>query len=27
VMDYYKMENVQSDTAMRSSIAQPETKK
>lgn len=27
VMDYYKMENVQSDTAMRSSIAHPEGKK
>jgi uncharacterized protein YqfA (UPF0365 family) len=27
VMDYYKMENVQSDTAMRSSIANPEGKK
>jgi uncharacterized protein YqfA (UPF0365 family) len=27
VMDYYRMENVQSDTAMRSSIAQPEGKK
>ncbi len=26
VMDYYKMENVQSDTAMRSSIAHPEKK-
>jgi uncharacterized protein YqfA (UPF0365 family) len=27
VMDYFKMENVQADTAMRSSIAQPEQKK
>jgi uncharacterized protein YqfA (UPF0365 family) len=27
VMDYYKMENVQADTAMRGSIAQPEGKK
>jgi hypothetical protein len=27
VMDYYKMENVQADTAMRQSIAQPEGKK
>jgi uncharacterized protein YqfA (UPF0365 family) len=27
VMDYYKMENVQSDTQMRSSIAHPEGKK
>ncbi|MBI5771602.1 MAG: flotillin-like protein FloA [Verrucomicrobia bacterium] len=27
VMDYYKMENIQSDTAMRSSIAGPEAKK
>ncbi len=27
VMDYYKMENVQADTAMRSSIAHPEGKK
>jgi uncharacterized protein YqfA (UPF0365 family) len=27
VMDYYKLENVQADTAMRSSIAQPEGKK
>jgi len=27
VMDYYKMENIQSDTAMRSSIANPEGKK
>ena len=27
VMDYYRMENVQSDTAMRSSIANPEGKK
>ena len=27
VMDYYKMENVQADTAMRASIAQPEGKK
>ncbi len=27
VMDYYKMENIQSDTAMRSSIAQPDQKK
>jgi uncharacterized protein YqfA (UPF0365 family) len=27
VMDYYRMENIQSDTAMRSSIAQPEAKK
>ncbi len=27
VMDYYKMENVQSDTAMRKSIAQPDDKK
>ena len=27
VMDYYKMENIQSDTAMRQSIAQPEQKK
>src|SRR5688572_8919365 len=26
VMDYYKMENVQADTAMRSSIAHPESK-
>ena len=24
VMDYYKMENIQSDTAMRGSIAKPE---
>jgi uncharacterized protein YqfA (UPF0365 family) len=24
VMDYYKMENVQADTSMRSSIAKPE---
>jgi len=27
VMDYYKMENVQADSAMRQSIAQPEGKK
>ena len=27
VMDYYKMENIQSDTAMRGSIAHPEGKK
>lgn len=27
VMDYYKMENIQSDTSMRSSIAHPEGKK
>ncbi len=27
VMDYYKMENIQADTAMRSSIAHPEGKK
>ncbi|HVU16058.1 MAG TPA: flotillin-like protein FloA [Candidatus Didemnitutus sp.] len=27
VMDYYKMENIQSDTAMRGSIAHPEQKK
>ena len=27
VMDYYKMENIQSDTAMRTSISQPEAKK
>ena len=27
VMDYYKMDNIQSDTAMRQSIAQPEQKK
>jgi uncharacterized protein YqfA (UPF0365 family) len=27
VMDYYRMENIQSDTAMRQSIAQPEQKK
>jgi uncharacterized protein YqfA (UPF0365 family) len=27
VMDYYRMENVQADTAMRASIAQPEGKK
>ena len=27
VMDYYKMENIQSDTAMRDSIAHPEGKK
>ncbi|HWA10395.1 MAG TPA: flotillin-like protein FloA [Opitutaceae bacterium] len=27
VMDYYKMQNVQADTAMRESIAQPEGKK
>jgi uncharacterized protein YqfA (UPF0365 family) len=27
VMDYYKMENIQSDTAMRSSIAGPDAKK
>ena len=27
VMDYYRMENVQADTAMRSSIAHPEGKK
>ena len=27
VMDYYKMENIQSDTAMRASIANPEGKK
>ena len=27
VMDYYKMENIQSDTSMRSSIAHPEAKK
>ncbi|HTZ20585.1 MAG TPA: flotillin-like protein FloA [Opitutaceae bacterium] len=27
VMDYYRMENIQSDTSMRSSIAHPEVKK
>ena len=27
VMDYYRMENIQSDTSMRSSIAHPEAKK
>ena len=27
VMDYYKMQNVQADTSMRESIAQPEGKK
>jgi uncharacterized protein YqfA (UPF0365 family) len=27
VMDYYKMENIQADTSMRQSIAQPEQKK
>jgi uncharacterized protein YqfA (UPF0365 family) len=27
VMDYYRMENIQSDTAMRQSIAQPDQKK
>ena len=27
VMDYYKMENIQGDTAMRQSIAKPEEKK
>jgi uncharacterized protein YqfA (UPF0365 family) len=27
VMDYYRMENMQADTAMRSSIAKPEAKK
>jgi uncharacterized protein YqfA (UPF0365 family) len=27
VMDYYKMENIQGDTAMRESIAKPEEKK
>ena len=27
VMDYYKMENIQADTAMRGSIAHPEGKK
>ena len=27
IMDYYKMENIQADTAMRSSIAHPEGKK
>jgi uncharacterized protein YqfA (UPF0365 family) len=27
VMDYYKMENIQGDTAMRQSIARPEDKK
>ncbi|HVZ65234.1 MAG TPA: flotillin-like protein FloA [Lacunisphaera sp.] len=27
VMDYYRMENIQSDTAMRGSIAHPDTKK
>jgi len=27
VMDYYKMENIQSDTAMRGSIAGPDTLK
>ncbi len=27
VMDYYRMENIQADTAMRGSIAHPETKK
>ena len=27
VMDYFRMENVQADTSMRSSIAQPEQKK
>jgi len=27
VMDYYKMQNIQSDTAMRSSIANPDEKK
>jgi uncharacterized protein YqfA (UPF0365 family) len=26
-MDYYKMENVQADSAMRQSIAQPDGKK
>jgi uncharacterized protein YqfA (UPF0365 family) len=26
-MDYYKMENIQADTAMRGSIAHPEGKK
>ena len=27
VMDYYKMENIQADTAIRGSIAHPEGKK
>ena len=27
VMDYYRMENIQGDTAMRQSIAQPDQKK
>ena len=27
VMDYYKMENIQADTAMRGSIAHPDVKK
>ena len=27
IMDYYKMENIQSDTQMRSSIAHPDGKK
>ena len=27
VMDYYRMENIQSDTAMRTTISQPEAKK
>ena len=27
VMDYYKMQNIQADTSMRETIAQPETKK
>jgi uncharacterized protein YqfA (UPF0365 family) len=27
VMDYYKMQNIQADTSMRSSIANPDEKK
>ena len=27
VMDYYKLENIQADTAMRGSIAHPDAKK
>ena len=27
IMDYYKMENIQADTAMRNTISQPEAKK
>jgi uncharacterized protein YqfA (UPF0365 family) len=27
VMDYYRMENIQSDTSMRQSISKPEEKK